>query len=411
MEIGQDIKWSSVLEGFFKDMGEKAFCYGYLHKKCEAKYSNKRNFIDLPVIVLSTVAGTLSIGNSSIFGEENEKIANMGIGVLSLFVSVLNTVGTYFSFAKRAEAHRQSSIQYQKLYRFLDIELSLPRKERMRPTDMLKTCRDNYERLSEVSPLIPYDILKSFKRRFRKYDVAKPSEANGLEKIDIYKSKSKSKYTCHSDDESDTDSDSDDKDSYKTSSSRLDSSELEEIVVDSPPLFDRKISKRSVLPNQFKKSSLNSLSNITDEEAEKLLSLLRAPSYNHLQKSLPVDYNTTDNIRRSAPYLSEEANRQINVLKTPDVLSTNLSYIANNSLRNVAENLADNAVKNVVENMAENVDRTKSLIGNNLKNSIGDIREGIVIAGEETKETVEKVFNSTTDILNNIVEKNDSNNK
>ena len=205
MEIGKNIKWSSVLEGFFKDMGEKSFCYGYLHKKCEAKYAGKRNFIDLPVIVLSTIAGTLSIGNSSIFGEENEGIASTGIGVLSLFVSVLNTVGTYFSFAKRAEAHRQSSIQYEKLFRFLDIELSLPRVERMSPADLLKVSRDTYERLAEVSPIIPKDILKDFKKKFRKYNVSKPSEANGLETIDVYGNNKSSKYNSFCEDVSSVD--------------------------------------------------------------------------------------------------------------------------------------------------------------------------------------------------------------
>ena len=186
MEIGNDIKWTNILEKFFKDMGEKSYCYSYLHKKAEAEFSYIRNFIDLPVIVLSTIAGTLSIGNSSIFGPENERQAGLGIGLLSLCVSVLNTCGTYFSFAKRSETHRLSHIQYAKLFRFLSIELSLPRDERMRPNDLLKISRDTFERLAEVSPLIPYKILKTFKKMFKSYDVSKPSETNGLEKIEIY---------------------------------------------------------------------------------------------------------------------------------------------------------------------------------------------------------------------------------
>lgn len=186
MEISKDIAWSNILERFFKDMGEKSYCYSYLHKKAEAEFSYIRNFIDLPVIVLSTIAGTLSIGNSSIFGPENERQAGMGIGLLSLCVSVLNTCGTYFGFAKRSETHRLSHIQYAKLFRFLSIELSLPREERMRPSDLLKISRDTFERLAEVSPLIPHKILNNFKKMFNSYDVSKPSETNGLEKIEIY---------------------------------------------------------------------------------------------------------------------------------------------------------------------------------------------------------------------------------
>lgn len=186
MEVSKNIKWSKRLENHFKDIGEKSYCYSYLHKKAEAKYAYYRNFIDLPVIVLSTVAGTLSIGKDSIFGKENEQEASLGVGMLSLVVGVMNTIGTYFQFAKRAEAHRLSHIEFSKLFRFISIELSLPRDERMRPSDLLKVVRDNYERLQEVAPLIPEKITNNFKKMFKHYKVSKPSEANGLEEIDIF---------------------------------------------------------------------------------------------------------------------------------------------------------------------------------------------------------------------------------
>ena len=187
MEFNNEINWTPYLENYFKQLGEKSFGYSWLHKKAEARYSKKRNYIDLPVIVLSTIAGTLSIGNSSIFGAEYEKEASMGIGLLSILVSTLNTIGTYFSFSSRTEAHRIAHIQYGRLYRFLDIELSLPRNERMLPKDLLKVSRDTYERLHEISPLIPNDITSKFSKKFKNYDVAKPSEANGLEAIVIFK--------------------------------------------------------------------------------------------------------------------------------------------------------------------------------------------------------------------------------
>jgi len=186
MEINKNIKWSSHLEEYFKDLGEKAFCYSYLNKKAAHSFSYYRNFIDLPVIVLSTIAGTLSIGGGGIWGEQNDRIGGIVVGVVSLGVGILNTVGSYFSFAKRSENHRLSAIQYGKLYRFLSIELSLPPEERMRPADLIKISRDTYERLAEVTPLIPNNIVNKFKEKFKDYNVSKPSEANGLEKIIIY---------------------------------------------------------------------------------------------------------------------------------------------------------------------------------------------------------------------------------
>jgi len=185
--ISNQIEWSLRLETLFKEMGEKAFAYSWLHKKAEAVYKRRAVRIDLPVIILSTIAGTLSIGSDSVFPKEYEHIGSACIGSLSLFVGVLNTVGTYFEFNKRAENHRLSHIQYSKLYRFLDIELSLPRNERMAPKDLLKFSTDQYERLQEIAPLVPQHILNNFNKQFKNYNnVAKPSEVNGLESISIY---------------------------------------------------------------------------------------------------------------------------------------------------------------------------------------------------------------------------------
>lgn len=185
--LSNSIEWSEILENHFKHIGEKSQGYSILHRSCEARFDRCATKIDLPVIVLSTIAGTMSIGSTSIFPVEMEKQASMGIGMLSLFVSVLNTIGTYFSYSKRAEAHRISHLAYAKLYRDLEIEMSLPRSERMSPKDLLKFTKSTYERLHEVSPLVPNDIIKKFSKKFKKYtNISKPSEANGLMEIVIY---------------------------------------------------------------------------------------------------------------------------------------------------------------------------------------------------------------------------------
>lgn len=181
------IAWSNQLEEFFAETGEKAQGYAYLHKRAEAKFSFRRSCIDLPVIVLSTIAGTLSIGSASLFGDN--QYSATAIGCLSLGVGVLNTISTYFSFAKRSEGHRLCSIEYNKLFRFLSVELSLPREERMACGDLLKVVKEQYERLQEISPLIPDDILNDFKKRFNDYKdkLAFPNEANGLVEIQIFR--------------------------------------------------------------------------------------------------------------------------------------------------------------------------------------------------------------------------------
>lgn len=183
-EIG-DVSWNDRLEQYFASSGEKAHCLSMLHKHAEALYSRRRNFIDLPVIIGSGVIGFLNAGSSTMF--EDPKISSVALGVGSLVVGILQTINTYFNWAKRAEGHRISSIQYSKLYRFLSIEMSLPRDERMSPADLLKQTKDTYDRLQEISPMLPPEVIHDFKKKFGKdTDISKPEEANGLEKIEVY---------------------------------------------------------------------------------------------------------------------------------------------------------------------------------------------------------------------------------
>lgn len=118
---------------------------------------------------------------------QDARMSSIALGVGSLFVSMLQTVNTYFNWSKRAEGHRISAIQYSKLYRFLNIEMSLPRHERMSPRDLLKYTKDYYDRLQEISPLVPPETIAEFKVKFdTEKDISKPEETNGLEKITIY---------------------------------------------------------------------------------------------------------------------------------------------------------------------------------------------------------------------------------
>jgi hypothetical protein len=185
-EISTNIHWTEKLEDYFSSTGEKAHCLGWVHKQAEAMYSTRRTFIDLPVIVGSGVIAFLNAGSQSMF--DDQRIANISLGIGSLVVGILNTMGTYFGWAKRAEGHRISAIHYAKLYRFIAVEMALPRDERMSPHDLLKYVKDQYDRLAEISPLVPTTIIRKFQRRFKKYtDISKPEETNGLEKITVYK--------------------------------------------------------------------------------------------------------------------------------------------------------------------------------------------------------------------------------
>lgn len=187
IENSRNVHWNDKLERYFAETGEKAHCYSWLHKKAEEMFSRRSIFIDLPVIILGVFNGATSIGSKSLFGDS--PYASVCIGIVALLTSILTTIGTYFSWSRRAESHKMMSVQYAKLYRFLNIEMSLPRVERMSPIDLLKYVKEQYDRLAEISPLVPPKIIIEFNSKFNKpeyKDISKPEITNGLHAIEIF---------------------------------------------------------------------------------------------------------------------------------------------------------------------------------------------------------------------------------
>lgn len=183
--IGEEVTWTERIEKVFVASGEKAYGLSLLHKRAEAEFAYKKTFIELPVIIGSGVIGFLNAGSTSMFNDQ--KVASVCLGVGSLIVGLLQTTNTYFGWAKRSEGHRIAAIQYSKLFRFLNMEMALPRNQRLGPAELFKQIKDTYDRLNEISPPIPGNIVQDFKKQYTSHgEVAVPDECNGLEKIEVF---------------------------------------------------------------------------------------------------------------------------------------------------------------------------------------------------------------------------------
>jgi hypothetical protein len=180
-----EVSWSDQLELYFKQTAEKSECLSIIHSHAERIFTRRKVVLELPCIVLSAVVGFCSVGSGYMFGS-NQMLSSITLGVGSLFVSSLQTISSYFAWSKRAEGHRISAIQYAKQHRFLVVELALPRDQRIHANTMLKLVRSDYDRLAEVSPMLPKESLEFFDSKFKKYTISKPPEVNGLEPVKIY---------------------------------------------------------------------------------------------------------------------------------------------------------------------------------------------------------------------------------
>lgn len=179
------IDWSTQLEDILAQEGERCRGLAWLHIRSEILTSKYNTYVQVPVIVLSTLAGTASVGSATLFG--GGSTSSIAIGLVSISVGILNTLGSFFAFAKRSEAHRIAHLNYSKLSAKITIELSLPRDERMDAEPFLVHIRETMERMAETAPMCPEDVIKEFNIKFKNTNVSLPVETNGIHKITVFR--------------------------------------------------------------------------------------------------------------------------------------------------------------------------------------------------------------------------------
>ena len=150
----------------------------YMHNRASVKATRMNDMINIPSIILQTVTGFLSATGGL--------VPALVLGSVSVFTGVLSTLLSYYKFSARAEAHRMSAQLYLKIYKKIEIELSLPEEQRMAPVKLLEEVREKLARVGEVAPDIPEGVLAEYKKQFHDGEAKKPIIANGIDKIIVY---------------------------------------------------------------------------------------------------------------------------------------------------------------------------------------------------------------------------------
>jgi hypothetical protein len=182
--------WTKEQERLMAEWSDIALCYRWLHDRAEKHYNTKSKWINLPVIILSTLGGTANFGIQSIFNTDTQKqLASFAIGTISLFAGILTTIGNYLRYAQLEESNRIASIAWGKFQRLIAVEISLHPNERLDSLDFLKICRAELDRLIEQSPPIHSEAIKMFEKRFGHIkELKKPDICGALEHTNVFQS-------------------------------------------------------------------------------------------------------------------------------------------------------------------------------------------------------------------------------
>jgi hypothetical protein len=158
-------EWSSQYEQILVEWADKAICYRWLHSNSQINYAFKNRWFTIPVIIMSTLTGTANFAQERI---PTEYVAyySIAVGSINIFAGIITTIQQFLKISELNEAHRVSSISWDKFYRNIRLELAKSRIERAPVYQMLKTSKEEFDRLMETSPHIEVKIIKKFKQTF-----------------------------------------------------------------------------------------------------------------------------------------------------------------------------------------------------------------------------------------------------
>ena len=180
-----DPQWHESLEDVVKKSAEHALALSWAHEAAQRFCANWNSYLMFPSIIFSALVGVGSVGASELLPFSG---SNQLVGLISLVVSILQTVQNYYGFARRSEAHRVSSLSYSKLHAYLSLQLSLPRNERKPASDIIDHVRIETEKLHDVAPLMPQYVKEMFHTKFGTMTTfSMPPLLNGLEPVNVTK--------------------------------------------------------------------------------------------------------------------------------------------------------------------------------------------------------------------------------
>ena len=176
----EPINYNRDLEQLLAQSAEECESLGILHLASYEKYNLLSNYINIPVIILSSGIGFIT-------GIDlNYDKMNIILGIGSVFVGIIKSIDSYFQLGKRAEAHRLCALQYTQINKKIQIELSLCREQRQTAKDMLSIIKTDIKNLQDISPIIDKEIIQEYNVKYGKYNnVKKPNFVNGLSEVKI----------------------------------------------------------------------------------------------------------------------------------------------------------------------------------------------------------------------------------
>jgi hypothetical protein len=161
VKFPKEVKWNDENELILKKWADKGLCFKTMHDRSTKKYWCLNAWFSIPVIIISTLAGSGNFAQSS-FHEDYEQMLILLIASSNIFCAILSTIAQFIGVAGLYESHRFAALSWDKYSRSIQVELAKNRSERRDAQTFISKAEEDYNRLMEISPHFGNDIISWF---------------------------------------------------------------------------------------------------------------------------------------------------------------------------------------------------------------------------------------------------------
>lgn len=178
--------WLEEDELILQQWSDISICYKWMHNQAYEKYRRIFLFMTIPVIIISTLTGTANFAQQQI-SESYRNLFLMIVGSLNIIVGIISTISQFIKVNELKEAFNMSIKNWDKYHRNIQLELMKNPENRTPKTTMFEFAKKEFDRLIDLSPEIPIDVIKIFNIKFKDNTLFKPDICDNLSPTMIYK--------------------------------------------------------------------------------------------------------------------------------------------------------------------------------------------------------------------------------
>ena len=155
--------WDNSVEKLLQKYCDESKIREALHRKAYYRYKSLTTWFQLPVIILSAIAGSATFLSKG-YPLAEEYITNSTAGI-SILVSIISAVQSYLQLGETKSKHETAEIAWQNFYNGIKHELNLRRDLRQDPAEYIKVIKADYDRLFEISPICNKSLITKIRKK------------------------------------------------------------------------------------------------------------------------------------------------------------------------------------------------------------------------------------------------------